>query len=99
VGGIRDVNAFDAVLVGEYEGERLVYRGVVEWGFKAADVVALLRCAKNHPMRTSPFADLRRTKHEGVRDSRSLTPCFLVAGARKHLPANRPLESLFEIRA
>jgi bifunctional non-homologous end joining protein LigD len=63
VGGIRDVNAFDGVLVGEYEGERLVYRGVVEWGFKAADVLTLLRCAKDHPMRTSPFADLRTMRN------------------------------------
>jgi hypothetical protein len=30
VGGIRDVNAFDGVLVGERVGDELHYRGVVE---------------------------------------------------------------------
>jgi hypothetical protein len=33
VGGIRDVNAFDGVLVGERVGDELRYRSVVEWGF------------------------------------------------------------------
>ena len=35
VGGIRDLNAFDWVLVGERVGDELHYRGVGEWGFKA----------------------------------------------------------------
>jgi hypothetical protein len=38
VGGIRDASAFDGVLFGEQVGEQLQYRGVVEWGFRAADV-------------------------------------------------------------
>ena len=58
VGGIRNVDAFDGVLVGEKVGDALHYRGVVEWGFRARDVLTLLREAKA-PVRTSPFADLR----------------------------------------
>jgi ATP-dependent DNA ligase len=58
VGGIRNVDAFDGALVGEEVGEQFQFRGVVEWGFRAADVLELLREART-PRRTSPFADLR----------------------------------------
>ena len=37
VGGIRNVDAFDGVLVGELADDRLEYRGCVEWGYRAAD--------------------------------------------------------------
>ena len=57
VGGYRNVDAFDGVLVGEYVGDRLEYRGVVEWGYRATDVLALMRCAEDHQLRTSPFVD------------------------------------------
>jgi ATP-dependent DNA ligase len=58
VGGIRDANAFDGVLVGEQVGDKLDYRGVIEWGFRAADVLELLRAARLFDTRTSPFVDL-----------------------------------------
>src|SRR5215471_11613823 len=58
VGGIRDVDAFDGVLVGQWVGDALHFRGVVEWGFHAADVLELLREAKCAPQRVSPFVDL-----------------------------------------
>jgi len=35
VGGISDVDAFDGALVGERVSGELMYRGVVEWGFRA----------------------------------------------------------------
>jgi ATP-dependent DNA ligase len=57
VGGIRDVDVFDGVLVGEWVGEDLHYRGIVEWGFRAADVLELLREARYAPQRLSPFVD------------------------------------------
>jgi len=59
VGGIRDANAFDGVLVGERVGEHLHYRGVVEWGFGAADVLEVIRTARACRTAVSPFADLR----------------------------------------
>jgi ATP-dependent DNA ligase len=59
VGGIRDVNAFDGVLVGERVGDELHYRGVVEGGFKAPDVVAILEQARRWSRPSSPFVDLR----------------------------------------
>ena len=43
VGGIRNVDAFDGVFVGEQVGEELQYRGVVECPTRAADVLELLR--------------------------------------------------------
>lgn len=46
VGGIRDVNAFDGVPVGERVSDALYYLGVVEWGFRAPDVLALLDHAR-----------------------------------------------------
>lgn len=52
------MDAFDGALVGELVGDRLEYRGVVQWGFRAADVLELLREARP-PARTSPFVDLR----------------------------------------
>jgi bifunctional non-homologous end joining protein LigD len=58
VGGIRDIDAFDGVLVGEHIGDQLHYRGVVEWGFRAADVLELLREVRMFRRQTSPFADL-----------------------------------------
>ena len=61
VGGIRDVSAFDGVLVGERVGDELLYRGIVEWGFKASDVLELLREART-PLRTSPFVDAPRMR-------------------------------------
>lgn len=62
VGGIRDVDAFDGVLVGEWVGDALQFRGIVEWGFRAADVLELLREAKYAPQRLSPFMDLPRMR-------------------------------------
>ena len=56
--GIRSVDAFDGVPVGELVGDALHYRGIVEWGFRAPDVLELLREAKS-PARTSPFVDLK----------------------------------------
>ena len=54
VGGIRNVDAFDGALVRDGRPITLHYRGIVEWGFRAADVLELLREAKT-PRRTSPF--------------------------------------------
>ncbi len=59
VGGIRDANAFDGVLVGENIGGKLHYRGVVLWGYRAADVLEVLHAARMFDTRTSPFVDLR----------------------------------------
>jgi hypothetical protein len=55
VGGIRDVNAFDGVLDGERVGDELRYRGIVEWGFRAPDVLALLEHARRWSRPGSPF--------------------------------------------
>ena len=63
VGGIRNVDAFDGVLVGELVGDALHYRGVVEWGYRAHDVLELLREAKMFARRTSPFVDLPRMRN------------------------------------
>jgi ATP-dependent DNA ligase len=60
VGGIRDVNAFDGVLVGKRVGDALHYRGVVEWGFKAADVLALLEHARRWNRPDSSFVGAPR---------------------------------------
>jgi hypothetical protein len=62
VGGIRDVNAFDGVLVGEEIDGQLVYRGVVEWGFRAPDVLALLEHARRWNRPSAPFVDSPRTR-------------------------------------
>ena len=62
IGGIRDVNAFDGVLVGERVGDELHYRGTVEWGFTAPDVLALLEHARRWSRPLSPFLDLRRAR-------------------------------------
>ena len=63
VGGFRNPDAFDGILVGEVVGEALHYRGVVEWGYKAHDVLELLREAKMFARRTSPFVDLPRMRN------------------------------------
>lgn len=62
VGGIRDVDAFDGVLVGERMGDALHFRGIVEWGFRASDVLEVLREARHAPQRLSPFMDLPRMR-------------------------------------
>jgi bifunctional non-homologous end joining protein LigD len=62
VGGIRDVNAFDGVLVGERVGDALHYRGVVEWGFRAPDVLALLEHARCWSRPGSPFVGAPRMR-------------------------------------
>ena len=63
VGGIRNVDAFDGVLVGEMVDGDLIYRGVVEWGFKAHDVLRLLAHAKDSSHGVSPFADLKTARN------------------------------------
>jgi ATP-dependent DNA ligase len=62
VGGIRDVNAFDGVLVGERVSDELHYRGFVEWGFKAPDVLALLEHARRWSRPGSPFVGAPRMR-------------------------------------
>jgi bifunctional non-homologous end joining protein LigD len=56
------VDAFDGVLVGESIGDELHYRGIIEWGFNAPDVLALLHEAKHSRQRLSPFVDLPRMR-------------------------------------
>jgi len=63
VGGIRNVDAFDGVLVGEHIGDEVRFRGVVECGFKARDVIRLLREARIFRRDTSPFTDLRTMRN------------------------------------
>jgi hypothetical protein len=36
-------------------GDELNYRGVVEWGYRASDVLAVLQHAQDYPLRTTPF--------------------------------------------
>ncbi len=69
IGGIRDANAFDGVLIGERVGENLHYRGVVEWGFRAADVLELIRTVRTARTPNSPFCD-----HRSMRGAVWLTP-------------------------
>jgi ATP-dependent DNA ligase len=54
--------AFDGVLVGECAGDALHYRGVVEWGFKAAGVLALLEHARRWSRPGSPFVERWRAR-------------------------------------
>ena len=63
VGGIRNVDAFDGVLVGELVDGALRFRGVVEWGYRAADVLTVLQYAKDYPLRTSPFIDAPKMRN------------------------------------
>jgi hypothetical protein len=53
MGGIRDVDAFDGVVVGEHVDDGFEYRGFVEWGLRAADVLETPRVA----LRFLDFAD------------------------------------------
>jgi hypothetical protein len=51
------------VLVGERIGDALHFLGILEWGFRAADVLKLLRETKYAPQRRlSPFVDLPRMR-------------------------------------
>jgi ATP-dependent DNA ligase len=56
VGGIRNVDASMAWWARRIDGA-LHFRGVVEWGFKAHDVLALPQHARDFRMRLSPFVD------------------------------------------
>jgi bifunctional non-homologous end joining protein LigD len=93
VGAIRDVDAFDGVLVGERVGDGFEYRGLVEWGFHAADVLELLREARMFRTPASPFNDLRT-----MRGAAWLEPCLRaevtyaeIVGGRLRAPSWRSL--------
>ena len=60
VGGFRNVDALGGILVGERVDGRLHFRGVVEWSYRAPDVLTVLQHAKDFPLRTSPFVDTPR---------------------------------------
>jgi ATP-dependent DNA ligase len=63
VGGIRDVDARStACSWGERVDDELHYRGVVEWGFKAPDALALLDHARRWSRPSSPFVERWRTR-------------------------------------
>ena len=47
------------MLVGEQIDDKLHYRGVVEWGLRAANVLELMRAARIFRVSTSPFYDFR----------------------------------------
>jgi bifunctional non-homologous end joining protein LigD len=113
VGGIRDVDAFDGDLVGEWVGEQLQYRGVVEWGFQAADVLELLRGAKGRRPRMSPFADLRSLRgavwleprlsaeisYAEILAGRLRAPVWRRLMPRKHPPVNEGTGICWPMRA
>jgi hypothetical protein len=63
VGGIRNVDAFDGVYVGGRVGDRIEYRGCVEWGYRAPDVLRIMQAAQDHPLRSSPFTNAPRMKN------------------------------------
>src|SRR5439155_15679207 len=60
--GIRDVDAFDGVLVAERVDGALHYRGVIEWGHNATDVLAPLELARRWRRPTSPCVDTTRMR-------------------------------------
>jgi ATP dependent DNA ligase domain/ATP dependent DNA ligase C terminal region len=93
VGGIRNVDAFDGVLVGERVGDELRYRGVVEWGFKARDVLRLMRDARIFGESTSPFADLRTMRNAVWMEPRLLAEVSYseIIGGRLRAPSWRGL--------
>jgi bifunctional non-homologous end joining protein LigD len=84
VGGIRDLDAFDGALVGERVGGDLMYRGVVEWGFRAADVLELVREARYARQRDSPFSDL-----SSLRGALWITPRFHAEVSYAEVAAGR----------
>lgn len=86
VGGIRDVDAFDGVLVGERVGDDLRYRGVVEWGFAAADMLELVREARYGRQPVSPFVDPPRMRG-AVCSRRVYTRRSATCRWRRRLPA------------
>jgi len=63
VGGIRNVDAFDGMLVGQLVNGRLEYRGCVEWGYRAVDVLSVMQHAREFPWPSSPFVDPTRMRH------------------------------------
>jgi ATP-dependent DNA ligase len=92
VGGIRNVGAFDGAQVGEMVGDELHYRGIVEWGFRAADVLELLRegpvAAADIALR-GPANDARRSV-AGAATTRRVSYAEIVAG-RLRAPSWRGL--------
>ena len=56
-------DAFDGVYVGERVGDRIEYRGRVEWGYRAPDVLRIMQAAQEHPLRSSPFTNAPRMKN------------------------------------
>ena len=94
MGGYRNVDAFDGILVGELVDGRLRFRGVVEWGYRAADVVAVLQHAKDYPLRTSPFVDAPRMRSAVWMEPRlraEVSYAEIVAG-RLRAPSCRSLQ-------
>jgi bifunctional non-homologous end joining protein LigD len=93
VGGIRNVDAFDGVLIGERVGELLEYRGCVEWGYRAPDVLKVMQCASDHPLRTSPFAEPPKTRNAVWMEPRLLAEVSYaeIASGRVRAPSWRRL--------
>ncbi|MDN2568527.1 DNA ligase D, partial [Aquibium sp. A9E412] len=59
--------AFSSILLGAYEGDRLVYRGRVGSGFDGDALDALADRFRSRARKTSPFADLPRAIARGAR--------------------------------
>jgi ATP-dependent DNA ligase len=93
VGGFRNPDAFDGVLVGELVDDALHFRGIVEWGYKAADVLTVLRHAKDYPLRMSPFNDAPKMRNAIWMEPRLRAEVSFaeVVGGRLRAPSWRAL--------
>ena len=95
VGGIRDVDAFDGVLIGDLVGDEFQYRGLVEWRFRPDDVLRLLREVRMSRRPTSPFVDLRTMRGAVWLEPwlRAEVSYAEIVGGRLRAPSWRPLLS------
>jgi bifunctional non-homologous end joining protein LigD len=59
---------FDALIVGQYEGERLIYKEKVRFGFDDEKKQRLLKLMRPREIPDSPFSNLPERKRRGALD-------------------------------
>lgn len=74
----RSDPVFDALVVGQYQGGKLVYKKKIRFGFEGVDKREILKSLERLRIRTCPFDNLPQRKRRGALDEGQMRECTWV---------------------
>ncbi|HJX00796.1 MAG TPA: non-homologous end-joining DNA ligase [Terriglobales bacterium] len=74
----RSDPVFDALVVGQYQNGKLLYKEKIRFGFEGGDKREIVKSLEHLRVRTCPFANLPQKKRRGALDEAQMRECTWV---------------------